>query len=130
VKYHKFIFLAIILLLLAPFSYSQHKSFVAKNNYKVAEMIAALPEVIKSDEYCKKASKGKRYLLSYVAGDPGSEDGNYYRVNVSEDNGVAYHTWYTFLVNARTYRIIYIDIMNDKYISLATWRKQKGYLGF
>jgi hypothetical protein len=44
---------------------------------KIADMIARLPEIIKADAYCKRASHGERHLVTYVAEDPDGENGKY-----------------------------------------------------
>jgi hypothetical protein len=99
-----------------------------KQEDKICDMIASLHEVIKTDNYCKKSSKSKRHLVTFVAQEP-TIDENYYLVKVAEDNGSSFHAWYLFIVYLETYRVEFYDTVNDKYISLKVWRKHyKDYM--
>jgi len=89
---------------------------------KVIDKIAMLPEVIRADAYCKKKSKGKRHLVTFVSANPDKE-GNYYLVKVAEDNGSAFHAWYLFAVYPGTYKVEFFDSVNGKYVPLQVWRK-------
>ena len=89
---------------------------------KICEMISRLPEVIKTDNYCRKLSKGKRHLVTFLGGYPDGDD-NYYLIKVAEDNGDSYHTWYLFAYNLDTKKVYFFDQMRDKYIPLRVWRK-------
>jgi hypothetical protein len=121
------------IILIAPLLFisicrGQTKASKEKEEDKVIDMIARLPEVIKTDDYCKKLSKGKRHLVTMIGGYPSTGE-NYYLVKVAEDNGTAFHTWFLFAVYPKSYKIEYYDTMNDRYIPLRIWRKHyKEYL--
>ena len=89
---------------------------------KACEMITRLPEVIKADNYCKKLSKGKRHLVTFIGGDPDADDHSFL-IKVAEDNGGAYHAWFLFTYNPKTQKIWFYDPAKDEYISLQKWRK-------
>jgi hypothetical protein len=101
----------------------KHKLSVAQKEDKICDLIASLPEVIKADDYIIKNTKGKRHLQTYIEDRPGKE-GKYYQLTVSEDNGVNLVPHFKFMVDSKTYAIYYWDVMNDKLIPLAKWRKQ------
>lgn len=95
---------------------------------RILDMIDNLPDFKKADDWYTKKTKGK-HLITLLANDKGNEDGHYYMVEVDEDNGTTYHTWYNFLIDNKTYKIEYMDIESGKNIPLSVWRKRKDYLG-
>lgn len=89
---------------------------------KVCEMISQLPEIIKADNYCKKLSKGKRHLVTFIDGYPGGDDHSYL-IKVAEDNGSSYHAWFLFVYKPGSKKVEFYDPAKDQYISLKKWRK-------
>ena len=103
------LFLSLLLLLNSPDVSSQ--TIVVKETKeesKVCNLIARLPEVINADQYIKKVTNGKRHLLSYLGSKPTKVE-PYYIVKVAEDNGSSYHTHFIFYVQPKTYQIFYMD---------------------
>ncbi len=110
------------------YSNAQSKVDWSKQAEKAVELVAKLPEVIKADKQCRYLSKGKRHLVSFVTEDP-TQDNNFFQVNVAEDNGSAYHTWFIFQVEPLSYKIYYYDIKTGDNIPLKKWRKNyKAYI--
>jgi hypothetical protein len=103
-------------------SNAQPKIDWSRQEDKAAELVLKLPEVIKADKQCRRLSKGKRHLITYVPDDPTPGD-NYFQVFVAEDNGTAYHTWFIFGVKLATYKIYYCDRNTGDYIPLDKWRR-------
>ncbi|TWJ00834.1 hypothetical protein JN11_02094 [Mucilaginibacter frigoritolerans] len=101
----------------------KHQLSVAQKEDKICDLIASLPEVIKADNYMIKTTKGKRHLQTYIEDRP-RKDGKYYQLTVSEDNGMNMVPHFKFMVDSKTYAIYYWDVINDKLIPLAKWRKQ------
>ena len=95
-----------------------------KTERRVVQMIKNLPEIIDNNKYMTK--KGRPFV-TYIENKPGGSD-NYYHVTVSENNGSQLVPHFRFLVNAKTYRIYYVDFWNDNFkpIPLSVWRKRKG----
>ena len=90
---------------------------------KAVGLVARLPEVIDADNYVRKASKGKRHLVSFLASHP-TKDVPYYWVKVVEDNGGAFHAHFHFYVEPKSYKIFYLDIVTDKIIPEKQCRKK------
>lgn len=88
----------------------------------VVKQIMELPEIQKKNKEVEKYSKGKRHLSGYVNTWPTSED-PYYWVDVAEDNGDSYVTYYTFAVDNNDLKIKFYDPIQDSLISLEAWRK-------
>jgi hypothetical protein len=89
---------------------------------KVLRLINSLPEVVKENEYRKKANI-KTPLKAFIQNTP-SKENNYYSVSVTEDLGVQLRTYDWYEVNPRTYHIKYWDIASGKVMSLNQWRSQ------
>jgi hypothetical protein len=96
-----------------------------KTERKVVRLITNLPEIVADNKYMTK--KGRPYLI-YIENKAGDLD-NCYHVAVSEYNGVSLVPHYRFLVEAKTYRIYYVDFWNDNFkpIPLNVWRKRRGF---
>ena len=96
-----------------------------KTERKVVRLIRNLPEIVADNKYMTK--KGRSYLI-YIENKAGDLD-NCHHVTVSEYNGVNVVPHYRFLVEAKTYRIYYVDFWNDNFkpIPLKAWRKRKGF---
>jgi hypothetical protein len=91
----------------------------------VIDQVMALPEIKQKNIEVEKNSKGKRHLLGYVVTLSTSKD-PYYWVNVAEDNGDSYVTYYTFTVDNRDLHIEYYDPVQDSLISIEQWRKDSS----
>ncbi len=89
---------------------------------EAVNLIKNLEEVKRKNELVVKDSQGKRHLSTYTEMLPTSKDPNYY-VKVAEDNGGSYVTYYIFAVNSRSEAISFYDVLNDKLLSLHTWRR-------
>ncbi len=120
--------LLVLFISLRVFGQQKANGGLDKLEDKALTMIDKLPELAKADRYYQKHSHSKKHLLTMVAGKPGKGQ-KYFNIEIAEDNGAAYHTWYSFLVDPRTGEILYEDYKNDKDIPLNKWRKQKNYLG-
>jgi hypothetical protein len=94
-----------------------------KQESKVCNLIASLPEVINANNYVKKTSKGKRHLMTFIESDPTKET-PYYWVKVAEDNGSTYYTHFNFYVTPKTYTIKYLDAITGKAIPLTQCSKK------
>jgi len=94
-----------------------------KEDDKIMDLVLMLPEVRNADNYVRRGTKDKRHLFTYVKSEP-SNDNNFYEVVVAEDNGYAYHTHFIFLVNAKTYAVLYQDNVTDKLIPLKQCSKR------
>jgi hypothetical protein len=86
------------------------------------EMVMRLPEVKESVAYVRKHSKDKRLLFAMIYGEPSKEQ-PYWWVVVGEDNGMSFVTHVGFFVYVKTGRIMYLDTLEGKSISLRAWRK-------
>jgi hypothetical protein len=91
---------------------------------KVSDRIAHLPEVMAADAQCKKLSKGKRHLVTFVANDP-TPGNNFFFVKVAEDNGSNFHSWMLFNVASNTFKIFYYDAISGNNIPLRQWRQHR-----
>jgi len=100
------------------------QDFVGANDRekKVLRLINALPEIVKENQYRKKAHV--KYLLKACIQDAPTKTENYYKVSVSEDLGFQLRTYDWYEVDARNYNIKYFDMITGKSISLAAWRRQ------
>lgn len=95
----------------------------SKNKEDIAiDKVMALPEIKQKSIEVEKDSKGKRHLSGYMVAIPTSND-LYYWVNVAEDNGDSYVTYYSFAVDNRDFHIEYYDSLQDSLISIEQWRK-------
>jgi hypothetical protein len=100
------------------------QDFVGTNarEKKVLKLVNSLPEIIKENQYRKKAHS-KHLLMACIQDVPTSTQ-NYYKVSVSEDLGFQLRTYDWYEVDARNYTIKYEDMISGKSISLAAWRRQ------
>ncbi len=114
-----FCFLA-ALFLQAPVA-QQHIS-KSQREETVRSLIASLPEVISSNRYIIKKTNGKRHLETYIDSEPTKEN-NRYRVTVAEYNSMNMVPHFNFIVDAKTYSIYYWNVIPDRLIPLARWRK-------
>lgn len=89
---------------------------------EAVNLIKNLEEVKRKNELVVKNSQGKRRLSTYAETLPTPNDPNYY-VKVAEDNGGSYVNYYIFAVNSRNKAISFYDVINDKLLSLNTWRR-------
>ena len=89
---------------------------------KVLRLINALPEIVKENQYRKKAHV-KRLLKACIQDLPTKTE-NYYKVSISEDLGFQLRTYDWYEVDAGNYIIKYDDMITGKSISLAAWRRQ------
>ncbi|UZT97971.1 hypothetical protein ODZ84_22875 [Chryseobacterium fluminis] len=102
---------------------SQKKEKSSKNNEDIAiDQVMSLPEIKQENAEVEKDSEDKRHLSGYVDTLPTPKD-PYYRVNIVEDNGDSYVTYYTFAVDNRDLHIEYYDPLQDSLISVEQWRK-------
>ena len=116
--------LSISALLIISTAYSQlRQAKETKEESKVCDLVARLPEVINADNYVKKVTKGKRHLFSYLASYPTKEN-PYYWVNVVEDNGTSLHAHFHFYIEPKTYKIMYLDAATDKTMPEKQCRKK------
>lgn len=116
--------------LLLPLMFSPAKA-VSKNTKeqtKVRNMIASLPEVIEAGKYVSSHAHGKRHLVTFIDGSPNARQ-NYYVLTVGEYNGMNMVPHFKFIVYATTYVINYWDVANGKYIPLKQWRRQLAVKG-
>ncbi len=104
----------------APQQNSQSNRNISED--EAVNLIKNLEEVKRKNELVVKDSQGKRHLSTYTETLPTSNDPNYY-VKVAEDNGGSYVTYYIFAVNSRNKAISFYDVINDKLLSLNTWRR-------
>jgi hypothetical protein len=98
-------------------------SQVPKQEKKVMQLVASLPEVMKANRYIIKHSHGKRQLTTEIESEPSAEH-PYYHLSVSEFNGSTLVSHFHFLVDAKTYEIRYWAVGEDKVLSLSNWRKR------
>ncbi len=89
---------------------------------RVVKQVMALPEIEQKNTEVEQSSKGQRHLSGYINSLPTSKD-PYYWVDIAEDNGDSYVTYYTFAVDRRDFKIRYYDPVQDSLISLEEWRK-------
>lgn len=85
-------------------------------------LIMQLPEVQKLSEEIETKSKNKRHLSLRISSVP-SDDQEYYGITVAEDNGLALASYYEFHIYPGN-EVRYYDVVEDKEISLDTWRKK------
>lgn len=81
--------------------------------------------MLKADSYYQKQSHSKKHLKTISFG----KGQKYFNIEIGEDNGFAFRTWYSFLVDPQSGEILYEDNKNGQDIPLSKWRKQKNYLG-
>jgi hypothetical protein len=93
-----------------------------KQDEKITNLIASLPEVTSSNQAIIKKTKGKIHLVTYIDQRPNKQV-NYYLVTVAEDQKWRFMPHFTFKVDAKTFAISYWAIIEDKFIPLSTWRK-------
>src|ERR1700743_2068888 len=109
--------LASVVVLLTSKTVGQLKVAKNKQEDKVTNLIASLPEVTGSDKSIIKKTKGKIHLVTYIDQRP-SKQKSYYLITVAEDQGWRLMPHYTFKVNAKNYAISYWAIIEDKFIPL------------
>jgi hypothetical protein len=102
--------------------YAQQHLTKSEKEEKVRSLIASLPEIIDDDHYIVKRTNGRRHLETYIDAEP-TKGNNRYRVTVAEYNGMNMVPHFRFIVEARTYSIFYWDVIPDRLIPLAKWRK-------
>lgn len=105
----------------APSQKIKEKSTKNKDDIAI-DQIMALPEIKQKNIEVETNSKGKRHLSGYVVNLPTSKD-PYYWVDIAEDNGDSYVTYYTFAVDNRDLDIKYYDPLQDSLISIEQWRE-------
>ncbi len=112
-------------LLVFTSGYSKQEKVIkeTKEEGKVCNLVLSLSVVRNADNYVRTVTKGKRHLFTYIQSDPTKED-KYYYVYVAEDNGMAYHTHFIFLVDPKTYTVKYLDLTTDKRIPLKLCEKR------
>ena len=104
------------------FSANAQDKPLTKQEIKVVNLIAQLPEVVESDKYMRTHGPDKRHLETYIERNPTKSDVHYY-LAVAENNGVLMVSHYKFAVNSKTYAISYYDVLTDKLTPLNVWRK-------
>lgn len=111
-------------LILSLINNTNAQDFVGINarEKKVLKLINSLPEIVKENQYRKKAHV--KHLLNACIQDVPANTQNYYKVSVSEDLGFQLRTYDWFEVDASNYSIKYEDMITGKSISLAAWRRQ------
>jgi hypothetical protein len=116
--------LLLILLLTALCSYAQDSVGTNKEEKKVLRLVNSLPEVVRENEYRRKAHIGV-FLKAYIQNTP-TKQNNYYKVTICEEKEERLFTYDWYEVDCRTYKISYDDIVTGKTISLKEWRKHLG----
>jgi hypothetical protein len=91
---------------------------------KILDLILSLPEVKQANLYVMKHTNNKRHLFDYINDQPAKKGGDY-TVMVAEDNGSTYHTHFIFLVNSKTLKIKYSDVITGEDIPLEVLRRDK-----
>lgn len=89
---------------------------------KIIDKIFELPEVKERAAYIKKETKGKRNLELWFAARP-DENTPYYWVKAGEDNGMSLVTHFDFYVYPKTMTVKFYDVVENKVLSLAEWRR-------
>ena len=79
---------------------------------QVLDRITDLAEVKQLAADVERLSKGQRHVSLLIDQKPTKTD-PYYWVKVAEDNGMAFVTLQTFLVNSNTLAVKYYDVAND-----------------
>ena len=93
---------------------------------KVLDTISHLYEVKTRRAFVLNKSKGSRILKPLIYKRP-KGDFKYYWVKVVEDNGGNLVTHFNFYVNEKTFEIRYLDVVNDRELTLSQWRRDKIY---
>ena len=94
-----------------------------KREIEIVNLIAHLPEVVNANKYMMAHGPDHRHLQTYIDGYPTKSDNNYL-VRVCEFNGMLCAVHFFFYVDAQTLAIKYFDVVHNKSIPLALWRKQ------
>lgn len=87
------------------------------------DTIWSLKEVQSRNENIKLSSNGKRSLSILLYKKPEELDIEAYWIKVVEDNNVSYVTHFNFYVYQNSFNITYLNIIDDREISLGEWRK-------
>ena len=109
-------------------SSNNYRDFLPKPTFqeeKIVDKIMSLPEVKKRQKYVETQTKGTRHLTIWIASKPTATN-NYFWIKVGEDNGMNLVTHFNFYVYPATLRIMYLDIQNDKLLSINQWRRLNG----
>lgn len=117
----KLITLLLILCLFTVTAKAQDDKGSNPQEKKVLKLINSLPEVIRANKYMQKKVPG-RGLKAYIQSTPDKQT-NFYRVSVSEFNGMCLVSHFWFYVNAVNYDIFYDDFENEKRVPLKVWLK-------
>ena len=93
---------------------------------KIIDTIFKLTEVKERAKYIEEQTKGRRHLKIWVADTPNLSDQKYYWIKAGEDNGTNLVTHFNFYVYPDSMRIMYLNTLDDKELTLEEWRKTRN----
>lgn len=96
---------------------------ISRQEDKLMELIWNLAEVQALNAKIQKLSKNQRRLSTRISSEP-SDDQEYYGINVAEDNGEAFATYFEFRVYPEN-QIYYYDPIEDQELTIDEWRKTR-----
>ena len=92
---------------------------------KIIDTIFKLEEVKEKAKYIEGETKGERHLNIWFADTANLPDHKFYWIKVGEDNGTNLVTHFNFHVYPNSMRIMFLNVINNKEITLKEWRKLK-----
>ena len=95
-----------------------------KDDEKIYKLIFAIPEVKEESKFIEKESKGIGHLEVMIYQTPEETDEKCYHVKAGVDDGTRFITHFNFFVNPISFKIKYLDTVDDTLISLEAWRKK------
>lgn len=94
---------------------------------QVIASILELPEVVERGAFIDSMTNGKHHLTALITLNPQTGD-DFYWVEVAEDNGEMLVTHFNFYYYPSTHEIKYLDVVNDRVLSLEEWRSDSTSL--
>jgi len=122
-------FISAILLFIAGYSQSSRGAqSSAKLEDRVIDTITHLPEVQRREAYVEKQAHGQR-RLQFITESMPDKTKRYYEIDVAEDNGMSTHNhfvFYVYVIHGKL-TIKFLDVLNNRFLSLDQWRKSKDH---